>query len=407
MRRLAVILVLAVAATAGASDAGWENPVFETAGAAVGAARSSLPTLDSDSPRALRLFVDLTLARGDVGGSHRSESFIREVVDGLLVTHPSSFADNDAQRQTIDHFRGEVPRQRRVVERRLARFGYPELPGLIWCRLVGSVDAFAGLGRSSSDRMSRVGGVTYYCRYVVLPLSYVGEDNLAELRRAAARDPTLDVDATTRRWQRESFASLVNTFRHELVHVHTNCALGVPAYADRASFPTWFHEGTATYLAADPHSGLSASYQEFQELFFYLAQRYGVRRLRSFYAAVLGGSDVATALAGVYGIDGTDQLFARSGRWHRTSDAVKTGLWITALVIVVSAFRGADRPHLGGLQVLLAVTLAFALVTGFADHLYGLRGAGVVAAVELALGAAAVVVGALGVRRIRRHRPRA
>ena len=67
--------------------------------------------------------------------------------------------------------------------------------------------------------MSRVGGVTYYCRYVVLPLSYVSRAALDELRRSAVRNPSLDVSTTVRRWQNESFASLVNTFRHELVHV--------------------------------------------------------------------------------------------------------------------------------------------------------------------------------------------
>jgi hypothetical protein len=98
----------------------------------------------------------------------------REVVESFLVTHPTAFVRNDVQRRTIERFRKEMPRQRAVLERRLARFGYPELPGMVYCRLVESVDAFADLNTASSDKMTQVGGVTYYCRYVVLPLSYVG-----------------------------------------------------------------------------------------------------------------------------------------------------------------------------------------------------------------------------------------
>jgi hypothetical protein len=292
-----------------------------------------------------------------------------------------------------------------VVEERLARFGYPERPGLVYCRLVDSVDAFADLG-SASDKMTQVGGVTYYCRYVVLPLSYVGEQNLNELRRSAAVNPSLDVDDTIRRWQRESFANLVNTFRHELVHVHTNSTLDVPAYSDRTAYPTWFHEGTATYLAADPHSGLSEGYQEFQELFFYLVQRHGVRKLQTFYTEILGGRSVKSVLADVYEITGTEQLFVRSGRWHRANDLVKSGLWIVALVIIIAAFSGADRPYIGGLQVLAALALGYAVATGLAEHLYGLRGPGLVLAAKIGIGLIAVVIGFMGIRRIHRHRRR-
>jgi hypothetical protein len=349
------------------------------------------------------LFVDLTLAEGDVDGRHPSSAITREVVDSFLVTHPTAFVRNDVQRRTIERFRKEMPRQRAVLERRLARFGYPELPGLVYCRLVESVDAFADLNMASSDRMTQVGGVTYYCRYVILPLSYVGEKNLSELRRSAGLNPTLDVDETIRRWQRESFANLVNTFRHELVHVHTNSTLGVPAYSDRMAYPTWFHEGTATYLAADPHSSLSKGYQEFQELFFYLVQRHGVRRLQTFFAAVLGGNDVKSSLVDVYGISGTEQLFARSGHWHRVKEVVKTGLWVAVLAILISAFRGADRPYIGGLQVLVGLAIGFAVATGLAEHLWGLRGPTVVLAAKLSFVLVAVVISFKGVRRIWRH----
>jgi len=400
---LAVLLAAACSGGVSAADRGWENPVFHTAEEAVAAARSYIPRLDHDSPAALRLFVDLTLAEGDVDRRHPSSAITREVVESFLITHPTAFIRNSVQRRTIERFRNEMPRQRAVLEKRLARFGYPEMPGMVYCRLVDSVDAFADLNKPSSDKMTQVGGVTYYCRYMVLPLSYVGERNLRELRQSAALNPSLDVDETIRRWQRESFGNLVNTFRHELVHVHTNSTLDVPVYSDRTAYPTWFHEGTATYLAADPHSGLSQTYQEFQELFFYLAQRHGIRQLQAFYADVLGGSDVKSALVDVYAISGTEQLFARSGRWHRAKGVVKTGLWIAALAIVIAAFRGTDRPYIGGLQVLAALALGLAVATGLAEHVYGLRGPGVVLAAKLGLGLVAVFVGVKGVRRIQRH----
>jgi len=400
---LGVLLAGAWAGGASAADRSWENPVFYTAEEAVAAARSNISRLDHDSPAGLRFFIDLTLAAGDVDGRLPSSAITREVVESFLVTYPTAFVRNDVQRRTIERFQNEMPRQRAVLEKRLARFSYPELPGMVYCRLVDSVDAFADLKMASSDKMTQVGGVTYYCRYVVLPLSYVGEENVRELRRSAALNPTLNVDETIRSWQRKSFANLINTFRHELVHVHTNSALDVPAYSDRTAYPTWFHEGTATYLAADPRSGLSKGYQKFQSLFFYLVQRHGVRKLQTFYADVLGGSDVQSALVKVYAISGTEQLFARSGRWHRVKDVVKTGLWIAALAIVIAAFRGSDRPYIGGLQVLVALALGLAIATGLTEHLYGLRGPGVVLAAKLGIGLVAAVVGVKGVRRIQRY----
>ena len=403
-RCLAAVLAVAGAQAGVAAEPRWENPVFATAEEAVAAAASSVHHLGDDSPPALRLFVDLTLAEGDLAAYRPSATIARTVVDDVLITHPTAFARDAVQRQTIERFLSRMPRERGTVERRLARFGYPELSGLAYCRLVDSVDAFAGLGRSSTDRMSQVGGVTYYCRYMVLPLSYVGQAALAELRRSAAGNPSLDVDATVRRWQRESFASLVSTFRHELVHVHTNATLDVPAYRDRGAYPTWFHEGTATYLAADPRSGLSAAYQQYQDLFLYLVQRHGVRKLANFYASTLGGDRVGSALEEVYAISDSEDLFRRAGRWHRVKDLMTTAFWVAALAIVIAAFRGSDRPYLGALQLLIAVTLGAGVATGLVEHVAGLHGPTVVVAGKLALSAVAVAVGVLGVARILRHR---
>ena len=408
MRRCAVAGAAAaavlVASGAVADDRSWENPAFASVDEAVAAARIEAGRLAPESPSALGLFVEMTLAEGDLAVAHPSTTMARTVVEPFLVTHPRLFLDDEAQRRTVERFFAEVPEQRGLVEARLKRFGYPELSGLVYLRLVDSVDAFAHMNRTSTDRMSRVGGVTYYCRYVVLPLSYVGSEALAELRRSAARNPNLDVAGTIRRWQSESFASLVDTFRHELVHVHTNSALGVPAYSQRSVVPTWFHEGTATYLAGDPHAGLSPTYQEFQEAFFYLAQRHGIARLQRFFASVLGGREVATALADVYGLAGSDELFAASERWHRAKDTGKTVAWALGLLVVVAAFRGGDRPYIGMLQLLAGAALGLAVATGLAEHLYGLRGAGIVLAAKVGFGAAALVLAGLGVRRILRHR---
>jgi len=395
VRVLSTILLFCVVGNGFATDdRRWENPVFETEQEAAAAAELELPRFGADSPPALRFFVESALPRP--GNAQR-------LVGRFLVSYPESVSDNPVQRRTVLRFEDEIPRQQRVVERRLTRFGFPELQGLAFCRLVDSVDAFSGLNPASSDRMSRVGGVTYYCRYVVLPLSYVGADNLRELRRSAALNPSMDVDATLRRWQRESYASLISTFRHELVHVHTNSTLGVPVYSDRSRYPSWFHEGTATYLAGDPHSGLSARYREYQNLLFYLAQRHGVGKLQQFYASVLGGSDVTGALGSVYEISGSDDLFERSSRWHRTKGKVHTVLWIAALGLVGVAFRGSKLPVIGLLLVLAAVGLTFAMATGLNQHLFGLSGPGVVTIAQFVIGALALTIGLKGAIRIRKH----
>lgn len=397
--RLSVfVLATAVAIGVAAEDRRWENPVYESSEEAIAAARDLAPGLRGESSRAERFFVDLILAEGDLGSSHPTSSMTRMVVDDLLITHPEGFMGNPVQKRTIERFTDAVPGQREVLSARLVRFGYPELEGMTYLRLVESVDAFAGVGPASSDRMSQVGGVTYYCRYVILPLSYVGQAAVNELHR----QPGVDVAGTIRRWQNESYASLINTFRHEMVHVHTNSALDVPSYSDRIAYPTWFHEGTATYMAADPHAGLSEHYKEYQDLFFYLVQRHGVADLQTFYARVLGGSTVVSALKEVYAIEGRSEFFGRSARWHRSKDRAKTALWMVAMIVVIAAFRGADRPTIGYLLILAGVVVGLATATGLAEHLYGLRGSAVVGAAKVGFLAVAVALLLLGAGRIRR-----
>jgi hypothetical protein len=142
----------------------------------------------------------------------------------------------------------------------------------------------------------------------------------------------------------------------------------------------------------------------YQEAFFFLAQRYGISSLQQFFGGVLDRRSVGAMLEEVYGISDSDELFTRSSRWHRLKESGKTALWVVGLLIVVLAFRGVDLPVIGGLQLLAAVALVLGIATGLAEHIYGLRGPGVVMAAKVGLGLAAVALSVLGVRRIRRHR---
>jgi hypothetical protein len=398
MKHLLGVLIAGLAvATSAAGETDWMNPVFETEAEAVDAAARHAATVDDDP--ALRLFLDMVL-----GPDRRLDTTRRTMVGDIMVSHPESFADDPTQNATIQRFLKALPRQQRRVERRLARFGYPEIPGLSYTRLVESVDAFADLNGRSSDRMSQVGGVTYYCRYVVLPLSYVGRSSLERLRQQTLHNPTLDVNATLRAWESQSFANLVNTFRHELVHVHTNSSLGVPFFADRKAVPTWFHEGTATYLSGDPAASLSVRYQEYQRAFFYLAERRGIPRLIELYRSVLGGARVSRALRDVYGIDGADALFTASARWHRLRESVTTLFWLAVLVVLIVAFRSDRLPVLAALRLLAGAGLVLATAGGLAERLWGLHGPTVVLVGEAGLVVAAGVALITGVIALRRHR---
>lgn len=396
-RVLFVLVIVLVVAALPAEDRRWENPVFESVDLAEAAARQERRRLGPESPLANRLFVSAMLPAADE---------TRFEMESFVITHPSAMHDNPTQRTTVERFTGQLPRQSRTIERRLGRFGFPDLSGLVFCRLVGSVDAFSNLNRASSDRMSRVGGVTYFCRYIVLPLSYVGEEDLRRLEQEATLNPAMDVDATRRRWQRESYASLVNTFRHELVHVHTNSAIGLPSYTNRSLFPVWFHEGTATYLAGDPHSGLSARYQTYQNAFFYLVQRFGVTSMRRFFESVFGGADVATSLDEVFEIESSGELFLRAGRWHAWKRRAVALFWVVGFTIVAAAFRGYNVPVIGALMLVAAASIIVSVLTGLAQHLVGLSGPGAVLAVQLGLISIALALAVRGALRIRRVRHR-
>ena len=97
-------MVFAVAGLAAADDRQWENPVFHSTADAVAAARTLAPTIDGSSSHAERFFVDLTLAGGDLDQRHPSADITRTELDDLLVTHPTVFGRDDAQRRTIERF---------------------------------------------------------------------------------------------------------------------------------------------------------------------------------------------------------------------------------------------------------------------------------------------------------------
>ncbi len=197
MRRLLLtVVLLGVVGGIRADDRRWENPVYESWQEAVAAATKAASGLNGDSPRAQQFFVDLTLVSGDRGRHESKRAMAREIVGNLLITHPMDFIDNSVQMTTVNRFIQAAPRQQEVLRARLIRFGYPDLPGMVYLRLVESVDAFSGLNSTSSDKMSQVGGVTYYCRYVVLPLSYVGETAIREIRRSAAMNPGINAETT-------------------------------------------------------------------------------------------------------------------------------------------------------------------------------------------------------------------
>ncbi len=396
-------LLIALTLSGAETDRQWENPHFDTEAAAVEAAVAELPALNASSSHALKMFIACTLGDYDRESDITKPKPIRETINNFLLTRPVTSDHDDTQRRTITRFRDAMRPQQRIITGRLARFGFPDLDGLVWCKMVENVDAFAGLMPASSDKMSRVGGVTYYCRYIMLPLSYISTENIRELRRSAGLNPSIDINDTLHRWQRESFANLVSTFRHELVHVHTNSGLGVPFYSDRSALPTWFHEGTATYLSGDPHAGLSTRYQEYQKLFFYLVQRHGVAKLVSFYRSIFEGQDTGVVLENIYNIEGSQQLFASAARWHRLTGALRTGFWIVGLVIVVTAFRSKNLPVLGALQILIALALATSLGFGLAEHLQGLNGSTAVLLAKVVTTLVVILLGGAGLVRISRH----
>jgi hypothetical protein len=406
-RRVGLVLLAAAVLTAPAGvrgdDRRWENPEFESVEASIEAARACLLEGRGSTSRSERVFVDFNLAAGDLTGSPKLASVHRKVVDRFLLTYPAHVEEHRWLAGTLEAFLGDMLDHRDTVHRRMHRFGFPELDGLVYLKLVDNVDHFGGFGPKSTDPMSRVGGLTLYCRYILLPLSYISADSLAALDRAALRNPSLDREETLRQWRHESYTAMVNTFRHELVHVHTNTALDLPLYSDRRRYPVWFHEGTATYLAGDPHAGLSVTYQEYQNLFFYLAERFGVRQLAELWSEARTRGETVAALEAVYGIGSHHELSRRSIAWHERKQVVRAGVWIVLGGIVLLALFGARIPLKGSLLLVLAAVSAYGTVSGFAERVSGLAGPTAVLGHKLVLVALAIALATAGVLAVRRY----
>ena len=398
-----VVAFLLPVCAASADGRRWENPHFESVEASIEAARALYLHGVPRGARAERLFVELNLTGDEVAGARELAGTRRAVVEQFVLTYPASVEQNRWARGTLEAFQADLVGQHSTVARRVRRFGYPELDGLVYLKLVDNVDRFAEFFPHSTDPVSRVAGVTVFCRYVLLPLSYISADSLTELDRAALRNPNLDRDTTLRSWQHESYRALINTFRHEMVHVHTNSALDVPHYSDSRRFPTWFHEGTATYLAGDPHAGLSLAYQEYQNLFFYLAERFGVRRLGEFWTVTRSHGQVAEALESVYGIGSHHELADRTITWHQRKQLVRSAVWIVLGGIVLLAVLGVKLPLKGSILLVLAATCGYGTVGGFAERVSGLGGPLAVQLHKLVLAGLAVALAVAGVLAVRAY----
>ena len=398
---LAPALATALLATPAAGQTDWENPVFDEAGDAVRAALDALAETSPGESSPREMFTLFVVSSAERPGDPRFDA-VRRTVDSFLVTFPADLEDFAAMR-TLDSFLDEVADEKAKIRRTLGRFGFPPLQGLTYLKLVGNVESLQGAQAPASEPGPQTQGVTYFCRYVVLPLSYVTAGNLERLR-SSTLDPGVDVNTTLRAWERESFKTMLRTFRHEMVHVWTNSTLAPPRYSDRQRYPRWFLEGSASFLAADPHAGLSERYQDYQNLFFYLAERHGVAALQAFFGRILGGASVVESLEATYAIAGRGDLRQRQGRWHAAKDTVRALLAISLLLIVLAALGWRRLPVFGSLQLWLAVTLGYATFSGFCDVTQALNGATAVRIQQAILGAGALLFAVRGLRSVRRAR---
>ncbi len=402
-RRLALLVFSGLLASPAVGETDWENPAFEEVDAAV---RTALATLEESSPEEYSprlMFTLFTVSSADRPGDSRFVNVRRREVESFLVTLPSYLEDDAKARRTLKSFLAEVEDEKVRIGKTLERFGYPSLRGLTYLKLVDNVEQLQDGPLPASGRQAQVQGVTYYCRYVVIPLSYITAQSLEQLR-GSSLNSNLDVAATLREWERDSFRVMLSTFRHELVHVFTNSSLGPPRYRDRERYPTWFLEGSATFLAADLHSGLSEQYKGFQNLFFYLVEAHGVKPLRAFFERIISGAPVSESLETTYGIASSSDLRRRQERWQGRQDMVDTVLAIALLLVVVLTLAVRLLPVFGSLQLWLAATLGYNAFSGFCEQTQALNGATAVIVQQVILVAIAVYLAVRGVRSVRRSR---
>lgn len=395
-----VLLALHLVSPATGNDVDWENPIFQDADDAVRAALVALAETTPGEYSARELFTLFTVSSAERPNDPRFENVRRQIVDSFLVTYPA-FLEDARARRTLEAFLAEVEDNKDEMRQTLEDFSFPPLLGLTYLKLVENVDELQYSDLQAAEPGAQIQGVTYFCRFVVLPLSYITARGIEELR-GSALEPGVNVHATLRTWQRESFRSLVGTFRHEMVHVWVNSSLGPPYYRDEARYPDWFSEGSATFLAADVHTGLSERYKGYQNLFFYLVERHGVEPLRAFYQRSLAGATADESLEATYGIATVHELRARQERWHTLKDVVNTVLVLALLVVVLAAFVTRSLPIFGSIQLWLAAMLAYSTVSGFCEVTQALNGASAVRAQQGVFAAFALFLAVRGLRSVRR-----
>ncbi len=397
MKRTALVLVSwLMASTLAAQGDDWENPIFEDPDRAVRAALTALRIPGDDRPR--EFFTRFTISAAERPNDRRFAEVSRRTVGSFLVTYPS-FLEDDAARRTLEPFLAEVEDEKRRLGRALENFAYPPLRGLTYLKLVENVDELQQ--GSEIESSSQISGVTYYCRYVIIPLSYITAKGLQELK-SSSLNPGVDIDSTLRAWQRDSFRVMLSTFRHEMIHVWTNSSLGPPHYRDRDRYPRWFTEGSATFLAADPHEGLSERYQDYQKLFFYLVERHGVDALSTFFERILSGDSAQESLQATYGIASRLELRQRQQRWHGIKDGISSVLAIALLVVVLAAFASRRLPIVGSIQLWLAILLAYSTFSGFCAYAQAHNGATAVLVQQAIFGVCALFFGFRGMRSVGR-----
>ncbi len=133
--------------------------------------------------------------------------------------------------------------------------------GLFFVWIFSSRERFTGLLKLSSE----VGGLTYFCRFILQPRKFSYSHSL----------PNPDLK------------QFRETFMHELTHAWINSVTGYPGNQE---IPKWFSEGTAIYLGGNKKiritgqstRQLSDEYKDYYDLFKYLKNDFGELKVNNF-----------------------------------------------------------------------------------------------------------------------------
>jgi hypothetical protein len=367
--------------------------------AAIAAADDTRSTPDA----ARYLFVLFNLADGDRPEAP-APGVTRRVLDDVIVTWDRRLEYHPIAGPALKDVLLRLTEERNLARRRLKRLGLPAMSGLVYCRLVADIDELAELMDQPGSQKARVMGLTAGCRYVFLPVSHVTTSDVDGLvRRAKMPLQDIDVDRTLAAWRQESLRRVAGTLRHELVHVHVNSALGPALYSDGARVPLWFHEGVATWAAADAESVLSREYQDYLRAFVYLAERHGLPAFSKFVARVVADRQPASAvMRSQFGLSSWEELTAAANRWRGWRGNVAVAFTLAFLLCIVQELRRREFPFQASVTIILGVFCLYHLAAGTAVGVFGVDGLVAVRFSETALGALGVWVTYRGVRRLAR-----